>query len=151
MSRASKYILFIIFLSGLICFSHLALAQEKTENGVVDRPVVEYKSGRLRDPFQTYIANKKKEKEEVAVPANDRPAAPRFNFNKLKVQGIIWGGRIPQAIINNKVFTVGDSIEGAEIVNIGKKEVILNFAGEMINLAASGQKAVAQERKQEVK
>jgi hypothetical protein len=145
MNPVLKNILFIIFYVGATCFSHNALAQETTENGIIDRPVMEYKSGQLRDPFQSYIVKEKK--EVVVVPVNKSSALPRPDLSEFKVQGIIWGGRMPQAIINNKVFTVGDSVEGAKIVNIGKNKIILNFDGEVFNLVTPVKKSVNPEVK----
>jgi hypothetical protein len=36
------------------------------------------------------------------------------------VQGVIWGTELPQAIINNKVVKVGDTIEEVRILDIQK-------------------------------
>jgi hypothetical protein len=43
------------------------------------------------------------------------------------VQGVIWGGIMPQAIINNKIVNIGDVIEGAEVIEISKKGVTLLY------------------------
>lgn len=134
--RVNKYIAFIFFLAGGINFAHIVLAQEKiTDEGIL-RPVVEYKSGKLRDPFQPVITP---EEKKVTLDKKADLKQPGFDFGKLKVQGIIWGGRIPQAIINDKVLTVGDTIEGAEILKIDKKGITLSSAGALNNLTVSGE------------
>lgn len=135
MNRAAKYILFVFFLSGAIQQNSIALAEEAAAEGVIVRPVVEYKSGKLRDPFRTYFV--KEEIKESSQENLDLPK-PEFDLSKLKVQGIVWGGRSPQAIINGQVLSVGDLIEGAQIVSIEKKGITLSFVGAIFDLAAPG-------------
>ena len=64
--------------------------------------------------------------------------APKLDLSKLKIQGIIWGVKTPQAIINNTVLKVGDLVEGAKILNIEKKGITFDFNGEIFNLVVSG-------------
>ena len=130
MSRTLERILFVFFLVAAIDSGRFSLAEEKVADGVIARAVVEYKSGELRDPF--------KEVKDVGPQKNPDSAVPGPDFAKLKVQGIIWGGRFPQAIINNKVLSVGDSIEGAEILSIDKKGITLSSAGKVASLTVSG-------------
>lgn len=136
-SRMFKYILFIFLLTG-INFVYTALAEENTAQGVIIRPQIKYKSSQLRDPFQSYLI---KEDKDQGVQAQDEGnlVKPTIDLNLLEVQGIIWGCKIPQAIINNKVLAIGDSINGAEILSIDKGGITLNFAGEILNLSAPGQ------------
>lgn len=75
---------------------------------------IEYTSAGLKDPFE--------EPEIEIEKTSDLDMQPLPN---LTVQGLVWGSSIPQAIINNKVFRVGDNIEGAEVVEIGRDGVIL--------------------------
>jgi len=136
-SRMFKYILFIFFLTG-INFVYTALAEENTAQGVIIRPQIKYKSSQLRDPFQSYLIKEEKSKAGQEQGA-DNLVKPKLDLNLLEVQGIIWGGKIPQSIINNKVLAIGDSINGAEILSIDKSGITLNFAGEILNLSAPGQ------------
>jgi len=96
---------------------------------VIVRPKVEYKAEGLRDPFQAPIIEQVIQGEKVQVP--DTGTLPL----SLAVQGIIWGGRFPQAIINNKVVKVKDTIEGALIVAIDKDSITVLFQGRQYNLA----------------
>ncbi len=107
--------------------------------------MIEYTSGDLRDPFGDLFqlaeekAKKEKESQIIQNPLeNIVPDKPLPSLDNFKVQGVIWGGKFPQAIINNKVLGVGDSIEGVEIVEIDKKGITLNFAGRTATLAAPG-------------
>jgi len=94
----------------------------KTANieAVISRPKVEYQPEGLRDPFEPLIKNQ----EVVVVNQDTQKTLPA-----LTVQGVIWGSSLPQAIINNKVVKVGDSLEGVDIVSIGKDGVTISFNG----------------------
>ncbi len=133
-----KSILFLFYLNLAINFGSIVFAETDNPSDIVNRPVVEYKSDGLTDPFKKLIFKEEK-KEEFGLGAS----LPRANvdFSSFKVQGIIWGGRIPQAIINNKVLTVGDLIEGAEILSIDKNGITLVSSGVIGNLAAPGREA----------
>ena len=138
MSRMNKFILFMFFLCGLINFCPVVLAQGNKVEPAAKRPLLEYTSGGLRDPFQTYITQEKKVDTQAQV-ITDLPK-PETNFSGLKVQGIIWGTKMPQAIINDRVYIVGDKIEESEILSIDKKGVNLSSAKEgVVSLAAPGQ------------
>jgi hypothetical protein len=45
----------------------------------------------------------------------------------LIVQGLIWGGSFPQAIVNNKIVKVGDTVDGANVTAIDKDGVTVLF------------------------
>lgn len=86
-------------------------------------PSVEYKSDGLRDPFEGVFKT-----EPTATPGPVEAAAkPPLPPPPLTVQGIIWGGNIPQAIINDKVVKVGDTIAEAKITDIGKEGIEVIF------------------------
>jgi hypothetical protein len=155
-SRAGKLILFVFFLSAAIDPRLGAWAEEITTVEVIDPkfavlaekttteeiivcPRVEYKSGKLRDPFKTYFID---EEPEVAPEESAEEAQPEFDPGKFKVQGIIWGVKTPQAIINDKVLTIGDLIEEAKILRIEKKGITLSFYVKIFNLPAPEQNLV---------
>ena len=48
----------------------------------------------------------------------------------LTVSGIAWGGSYPRAIINGKIVKIGDTIEGAEILEIKKEGVVVSYKGQ---------------------
>lgn len=147
-SRASKYILFVFFLIVAVGLKFIALAEEALTDGVMVRPVMEYASGKLRDPFRSYL-RKEESKQSVAQAELDL-TKPELDLSKLKVQGIIWGVKTPQAIINDKVWVIGDLIEGAKIISIEKKVVSLGFNGEIFDLTLPGESlALAETNKEE--
>ncbi|MDO8662291.1 MAG: hypothetical protein Q7K98_03620 [Candidatus Omnitrophota bacterium] len=86
------------------------------------RPKIEYNSQGLRDPFRPLITEKKTESAAVSREPEIKP------LPVLTVQGLIWGGIFPQAIINNKVVKVGDAIGEVKITEISKEGVTVLFA-----------------------
>jgi hypothetical protein len=135
-NQAFKSILFILVIPGVLFLNRAARAEEKNAVKLINRPVMEYNSDKLRDPFKTYMV---KEEPVLDPQANNLPVKLDFDTSKLQLQGVVWGVKKPQAIINDKVVSVGDLIEGAEIVNIDKKGVTLDFNGRMVDLTAPGQ------------
>ncbi len=112
----------------------IALAEDAA-GAVPVRPVMEYKSDKLRDPFKNYLTEEKPEPlpQETAVVEK-----PQLDLNKFTVTGIIWGVRVPQAIINGRVLTIGDKLEGAEIISIEKKGITVSFGGVIFDLPSPG-------------
>ena len=79
---------------------------------------LEYIGDKFRDPFKSYL------------PETDiGKSAATFSreISKLNLTGVIWGGDLPQAIINDKVYGVGDSILGVKIMEINKTGVLLQY------------------------
>lgn len=98
-------------------------AQEATApEGSQGANKIEYKSEDLRDPFE-------KEQPKGQIETSLLPS--------LQVQGMVWGGSFPQAIINNKVVRIGDTVEGAQIINITKDSVTVFFGNRQYNLSTS--------------
>jgi Tfp pilus assembly protein PilP len=128
----------------LINSSHIAFA-DNNDDGLILRPAIEYSSGDLRDPFidlfQLSMEKEQKDKEEQDIPVlgeDTETQKPLPSLEEFKVQGVIWGGKFPQVIINDKILGVGDAINEAEIVNIEKNWITLNFSGRQANLATPG-------------
>ena len=95
----------------------------------------EYKAKDLRDPFQLFkIEEKEKPEEQEQVTEEKVEEVP---LPDLKIQGIVWGGSLPQAIINNKVVRVGDTIEEVRITDINKSGVTVFFKNGQYNLTTS--------------
>ena len=155
MKKADK--LLILFLILLVSRAPMIFADSPSD-GVIARPVIEYSSGDLRDPFSDLVQlaaeKEKKEKAEQTIQAPQETTElqkPMPTLDKLKVQGVIWGGRFPQVIINNKILGIGDLIEGFEIVSIDKKGITLNFAGRVVNLATPGNAPISLKKDKEEK
>jgi len=88
------------------------------------RPKQEYKAEGLRDPFQSPIAD-----ESIKAQGTQGSKTKEIPTPALTIKGIIWGGNINQAIINNELVKTGDTIQGARIVSIDKNGVTVFFEG----------------------
>ena len=54
-----------------------------------------------------------------------------------KLSGIVFNDFNPLAIINGKSIAVGDMIDGAKVVKIERKKVVIEYAGNSISLRVS--------------
>ncbi|MDD5613470.1 MAG: hypothetical protein PHQ54_00160 [Candidatus Omnitrophica bacterium] len=79
-----------------------------------------YVGSDLRDPFKSYLPEAKIDKTSSVI---------LRELSTLNLTGIIWG-EDPMAIINGKVYRVGESILGIKIVEIDKRGVLLEHQGE---------------------
>ncbi|MBN2096862.1 MAG: hypothetical protein JW714_00120 [Candidatus Omnitrophica bacterium] len=83
------------------------------------QPQVKYTARDLRDPFLSIFEMQK---------LSDQPAVGEA-ISHLKVQGMIWGAKMPQAIINDTVVRVGEIVGGAEILEIRKEGIYVLYQG----------------------
>ncbi|MDD5044633.1 MAG: hypothetical protein PHU91_00970 [Candidatus Omnitrophica bacterium] len=89
---------------------------EKTIKALQDS--LKYTSENLRDPFTLNLP------QVTTTRSTQSQALPQ-----LKVEGFIWDSSIPQAIINGKVYSIGDTVEGAKITKIDKTGITVLFNG----------------------
>lgn len=121
-------VIFII-LMGMIVFIEMARCQEAAAPGSSQQEIkIEYKSEDLKDPFQ---------EEKIEIQEEQQQEQEARPLPALNVQGIVWGGNLLQAIINNKVVRVGDTIEGARISDISQSGVTLFFGNRQYKLTPS--------------
>lgn len=116
------FIIVFIFLAG-----QTQSIDEPIQGQAAEPDKIEYKAEDSRDPFQ----EEKIEIEEALE--TDIEAKPLPN---LEVQGIVWGGAFPQAIINNKVVKIGDRIDEVKVIDIAKSRVTVLFENRKYNLSA---------------
>ncbi len=86
---------------------------------VIQKPTIEYKAQELRDPFKGYEAKQDSKGKTTTV----------SQLPPLSVQGVVWGGQTPQAIINGSVVTPGETISGVKVISIDKYGVKVLFEG----------------------
>jgi len=124
---ALSFSVLLVFVPALYCqadsqaeiearLTHPALTAGGQAEPVKQNVKVEYSAESLRDPFKPEI----KKADSSALEQEQGPSAQSPALN---VQGLIWGGAFPQAIINNRVVREGDEIEGAKVIKIGKDGV----------------------------
>lgn len=87
-------------------------------------PEVVYSGSDYDSPFKSGLPKKQDDSDKGRPDGTDEYAPP-----SLTVQALVWGGQYPQAIINNTVVKVGDTIEEAEILEIAKDKVKLLYKG----------------------
>lgn len=136
-----KSVVTAFFILIFIAASSLLKAQvQPGEDATALRPPVEYKGEGLPEPFQLL--------EEALPMAGDGQEG--IELPKLIIQGIVWGGASPQAIINNQIVKAGDTIEGARIESIAKEGLTVSFQGREFKLPspASGNIKEAAEKPQ---
>ncbi|MEW6008085.1 MAG: hypothetical protein AB1629_00405 [Candidatus Omnitrophota bacterium] len=85
-----------------------------------------------RDPFRSLMPEKQIKQGEVRIVPQAPVLAP-----DLKIEGIVWGGKFPQVIIESHVMREGDVINNGEpitIISIKPKEVAVLFKGKLFTL-----------------
>lgn len=98
-------------------------AQDRVTDAVV------YKGAGYESPFKTALPEKADNQEGENLPPKEEISLPA-----LTVKGVIWGGRFPQAILNDTVVREGDRIEEAKVLEISKDEIKLEFKGKVFIL-----------------
>ncbi|NQT92193.1 MAG: hypothetical protein HQ559_05480 [Lentisphaerae bacterium] len=70
--------------------------------------------------------------DEPASPPEESsaPARPPVNWPKLALEGVVGKGQMGAAKVNGRIVGVGESIEGAVLISLDKKGVMLEFEGE---------------------
>lgn len=134
--REKKIATFLLILSlyffGIFVMRLYAAEQEQAQAGI-ERPKEEFAAEGLRDPFRDCFS------ESSTGPGGTETGeakAPEIPLPTLTVQGVVCGGRLNQAIINNKILKVGDDIEGATITNIDKKGITVFFDNRSLNISS---------------
>ncbi len=107
---------------------------------VLKRAKLEYKADNLRDPFQKYFVIPVQTPGEISVEQEEasaeKSAEDEAAIQAIKLQGLIWGGNIPQAIINERVAKVGDVVDNMQIIEISKDGVSVLFNNRVYNLSS---------------
>ncbi|MFH1441407.1 MAG: hypothetical protein ABIH18_05155 [Candidatus Omnitrophota bacterium] len=122
------------FVTNILAQNDQAGSKTKAQDSsFFSRPKIKFDAQRLRDPFNDYIIPEvvnigdeirgiREEEEEI------------FNPPGLSIQGLIWGGIEPCAIINEEVKKEGEDIEGVKILKIKKEGLELLYEGKKYNL-----------------
>lgn len=125
---------------------HRQLDQEQQaamppQRAVAPAEIVSYTAKGLRDPMVSLLP-KPVQESAVGQPggaaAPSPKAAPRApSPPAVTVEGIIWGGTRPQAIIRGKVYDVGDTVDGVTITAIDEDGVKVVAAGTTFSLTTA--------------
>lgn len=116
----------VVLLGGIILstFMTTAFAKEKT-------PIL-YTGRAHRDPTLNPLLGK-----SVSQKTHAAPELVRLPY--LTIQGVIWGGGTPQAIVDNRVVVKGDILPGGiEILDISGTGIKVLYRGKIFTLLPQG-------------
>jgi len=118
-------------------------------NAAEDKPAgialpvgVKYSAEKLRDPFEPYV-----KKKEPMLSTQQLTKQEDFKPPSMTIQGISWGGRYPQAIVNNKVVRVGDTVSDAVVVEIRRDGIVFSFKNRQFGVMAPALDPASQKTK----
>lgn len=88
-----------------------------------------YSQSQDKNPFGSLLP----QEEVVPIETKAVEEVIEEEFPPMALQGVVWGGDFPQAIIDGEVYKVGDNIKGlnAKIFKI-EKNIVFIFYGERI-------------------
>ncbi|MDD5347742.1 MAG: hypothetical protein PHT59_03920 [Candidatus Omnitrophica bacterium] len=104
------------------------------QDEVVAGPDVSYAAADRRDPFKDSLP--------IDLPMTVEPAAEDVKPPEMTIQGIFWGGQFPQAIVNEKIIKVGDTIQEATVVGIDKEGITIRVSNREFRMPAPGSQVV---------
>lgn len=96
-------------------------------------PTVQYTADAFRDPLVSRLPSAASQQVIVIPPENHmpmpqlEPPPPTFT-----IEGVVWGGPRPQAVIDGTVYDVGDTVQGARIMAIDRTGVTGTMLGRTI-------------------
>ena len=97
-----------------------------------------YTASELRDPFESRLPVPPQPESAVADASSQEgmteTSAPQ---PQLEVEGILWGGSRPKAVINGDVYGINDIVEGVKIVAIDHRGVAVDLGGQPVYYAPS--------------
>ncbi len=97
-------------------------AEAGKQSLVPARPEVKYKAEGLKDPFKGVEQKAVTPQGAFDQTQQAKPLPP------MTVNGLIWGGAFPQAIVNNRVVKIGDMLDSeVKVVDITREGVVVFF------------------------
>ena len=109
--------------------------QAKAASATSLRGAPVYTAHNLRNPLMSLLPKPPETPSQAAAPmpyaTATQPAMPMHAAPPhLTIQGVIWGGAQPQAIVDRRVYTLGDSLApSGKIVAIDVSSLTLEFDG----------------------
>lgn len=95
-----------------------------------ERQAVAYTAETLRDPMMSLLpAPAGTTLAESQAAAGGTQPSPTEAVAPLLVQGLVWGGGRPQALIGGRLYEVGEFIGGAKILAITRDGVTVSHGG----------------------
>ena len=125
MSKFSLKAIILFFTAVMIPAGYLSAVEEPQEQAAsdsLDRPNIEYTAEQFKDPFQSVFVDKWSGEEGEQKQESAQPPS-------LTINGIVWGGNVPQAVINNSIVRAGDVVGETKIIKIDKDGVVVSVNG----------------------
>jgi len=88
-----------------------------------------YTAQALRDPMESLMPQELPKVAATPAAPQYAPEAPPEPPPALRVRGVLWGGKDAQAIINDKVYRIGDMVAGVKILAIDRRGVTVEYRG----------------------
>lgn len=105
-------------------------AKEAKEKTLKEKNLIRYIGREHRDPTANPL---------LSLPSPKTKLEEVVRLPSLQIQGIIWGGSSPQAIINEQVVAKGDVIAGGvEILDISKGGIKVIYRSKIFTLLPKG-------------
>jgi hypothetical protein len=122
---------------------HYARMEPKPEVRAVAKPTgprepAAYLAQELRDPMKSLLPEDPSVQRPVVRQLGVAQPPPPPPPPTLRVQGLLWGGREPQAIIDNAVYKVNDLVKGAKILEITRDGVTIEHLGTPVFYSPTG-------------
>jgi len=101
----------------------LSHAADSDNEEIAVREPVPYTAATFRDPFVPVSAAMEVKPQAGAA----KTTTTVVSLPDMVLQGMVWGGSFPQAIINGRVVKIGDQVSGAEVLDITKEGVLFLY------------------------
>ncbi len=109
------------------------IATEQVQEGInppeIVHKTVEYTGSGSMDPFKNkfsmFIASFTPKINNLAAEEVMR----QFDASGLNIKGLIWNSDRPQALINDKVISIGDEVNGAKLLSVNRDGIKLQYKG----------------------
>lgn len=91
-----------------------------------ERMPAHYTASQYRDPLVSLLPQPKSERAPEQAAEQPKPVvvAPA-----LKVEGMLWGGRRPQVLIDGRLYQIGDTVQHSQIMDISRDGVTVMSQG----------------------
>lgn len=89
---------------------------------------VEYKADKFLDPLKNKLAFYIAKVAEV-IPKVKKEIKQDISPPQLSIAGLVWNSDRPQAIVNGRVLSVGDEINGTRLLSVNKDGIKVGYKG----------------------
>jgi len=97
-------------------------------------PKIEEKIEKVQE--EANIEKKEAEQQIVVVrkPIEEAKPIEEVQAPKIKLSGLVWNTDRPQAIVNDQVFSIGDTVDSSKIIDIRKDGIDVIFSDKLFTI-----------------